>query len=698
MPVDTIQPSTLFIFQWLIIFTFILVGDGYFRTIIRNAKYGENLLSTLFHRLVFGMVLLIVTQFVASFIFSIFTILTVGYLLLGIALEIIHFSKTVIDRSFTLGELRNNFSKFLEDKNLVLFLIILCFVSIITSFSLSGYIGSTNHDAATHSFYTRIILEQQKIPITAQPFHDYFISYPLGVHTLLAAFVILGVPIYSVVIVSTSLLPLMSSIAAYSSFNMIFKSHSIAVISGSITGLCSRTIIAPLAWGGVTSGIANVFVLVFLGFSFQISMKHETTKSDLLLSSIILGTMPWLHPAAAIFAIIWLVVCFISSFFIAKQNKSNVKSYSKILKRWFALGIMTFIILLPYMLRILTSLSINNQGYPPDIPNLPSSGISNESRGLLALLGNIFVDIFGLSYYGSLFGSIYWIFPFSILAAIFIRYLKKSSLYQKHIITKNPTEQLYLYPTVFFWISLLFYIVVLYFLIPSLPINSTISVALQAIIVRLFYEANIFLIPLTSITLYAAFKSLEITCRERFYFSNMNNRRRRRIVTWVAVFIISSGTLIMAAPSVYNDSKLFYGRIISSQAMYNTLTSDDIYLMHWMVNHIPEGSTILVGYNDAGEYVSTVTGFRSIYEYAERIRSSTNYNNLLSIICTNPLNTSALPLLEEFNITHIFIGAKSQHFTSGQLGYTLNATDLQRAPWFRSVRIFGNATLLSFSP
>ncbi|MFW9888696.1 MAG: hypothetical protein ACFFER_10960 [Candidatus Thorarchaeota archaeon] len=603
-------------------------------------------------------------------------------------------------KNFSIQAQRRRIKEITSDTESLAFLILLFFITIVVSISLSGYVGSTNHDAATHTFYTRIILEQQKIPLTAEPFNSYVMSYPLGVHTVLASLVVIGSPIYSVVILSTALLPGLSAMAAYSISMAMFKSHNIAILSGIIAGLSSRTITAPLSWGGITSGLANVLLLVLLGFTYRIFVEKQLSSFDLIISAMITGLMPWLHPAAAVPTLCWCGVGFIAGILFHFQKRSDGNNIRIILKRWIVYVSISFAVLVPYLLRLIYSLSIPNQGYPIDVPNLPSTGLSTSAQALLSFLDfNYLLDMPSLSFYASSFGLMFWILPFALIAIPVELMIRKSDRYSRTRLFSNPKGDgsLPVFPTIILYVTMLVYLTFLRYVIPAMPSGSTITVAIQAITVRLFYEANLLMIPLVAFALGVAFEVSRMTYLELVLYTRLQKKNRQYLIACCTVLLLSSSAVVSVIPSTIGDLDLFYSRVRTSQSTYNTLTIDDVNLMLWMAENLPETSVILVGYNDAGEYVSAVTGFPTIYEYAERIRSSTNYNELLRIMTENPLNSSAIPLLESFEITHIFVGANPLVFSSGQLGYTFNATDLLRSPWIQQVGNFGNATLMRFA-
>lgn len=700
MSAVVLDPFVLFLYQWIFPLIFIVVGEGYYATLFRSKWLAEDMIQEIFYRYIFGLALLFLLHLLISSFLPIFSLLTVTYFLLGGILALLHIFKRFRNDELNLDMIRNRIRSVSSESEIVGFSIVLILLTILVSSSLSGYVASTNNDAATHTFYVRVLLEQQKIPLSVHPFHGYVISYPLGVHSLLASLVALGIPIHSVVLLSTSLLPVASALAAYTSFSTIFKVRTIGLLSGIIAGFSSRVIIAPLGWGGVPSGIANVFFLALLGFSYRIFIHRNVSRSSLISSAVITGLLPWLHPATAILAVIWCIACLacgLIDLLYDRRRSALFQSMKGILWQWVIFIAIAGLVLMPYLLNVSQLLSYPNQGYPPDVPRISSSGVDVAASSLLSILDfDFLLDFPSLVSFGAIFGLVSSIFPFSLIA-FFIEWLRRKHENSRTISIPSSGRRLHPFPVIVFYLVLIIYLMFIRNIVPNLPVGSVITAAIQGVFVRMFYNSNLLIIPLSSFVIYSVYKY----AGEAYSHVNMISKQRRSertsILTGGVVLLISLGFLIGMLSYVVTDSNLFYSRVKSSQAIYNSVTPDDIGLMLWMNDHLQNTDVVLVGYNDAGQYVSAVTGLRTIYEYAERIRTSLNYNELLRIISQNPLNSSALPLLEYYEITYIFVGAKTLEFSNVETSYSLNASDLIRAPWIYQVVNFGNATLLRFS-
>lgn len=699
MSVISIQPWTFFLFQWFSLGLFSLVGDGYHSAIFRSTETECDFFTKLFARFIIGIGLFIIMQLLMSWL-GFFSLISILYLLVGIALALHRlYSAYTLRQRHGLG-LHEKLKNMLDDPVNGLFWIALVLITVIVSVALSGYVGSTNHDAATHTFFTRVMLEQQRVPITTEPFNSYVISYPLGVHSIMALFVILGTPIYAVAILTSSLLPLSSALGAYSSINGLLESRTAGMIAGIITALASRAVVPTIGWGGLPFGLAIVFLFPMLSSVFAVIVEGKFTRSSLLFTAIIIGLTPWLHPAAAFFTIIWCSVCVIlkgTHLLLIRKRRFSGDSITSFTKRVISLGVLSIILVTPFLLRMFIILSVPNQGYPADVLSVEDTGLSESSIGTLATLDfNYLFNLVQLSLFGTHFGTVFWLASLTPLICVAMYYPKRTAQFQmnKH----SHHDELPLSPVAYLYSTLIIHLFVLKSVVPNLPLGNLITVAIQAIITRIFMLTNILLIPLVAFVLLASVNSMKLAAIHLDMYRKAASRRKRHVVSRMLVMAMCGLIIGTAAFNVVTDMDVYYSRVAFYQETFNIVTSADVELMIWMVDNLPDSSIVLVGYNDAGEYVSAVTGLKTVYEYAERIRSSLNYNTLLTILTDNPTNATAKALMDSFGITHVFIGANIGEWVGGQQGVVLNATHLLGAPWFSQLQNQGDAYLLEYTP
>lgn len=104
---------------------------------------------------------------------------------------------------------------------------------------------------------------------------------------------------------------------------------------------------------------------------------------------------------------------------------------------------------------------------------------------------------------------------------------------------------------------------------------------------------------------------------------------------------------------------------IAQSVVYSVTTQDDYDLMLWMKNHMSKDATILINPFDAGNYIPSVSHLKACYPYHSAGRLNSSYQRLLSLLFDQNLNSTALELMKYLGVDHVFVGSKVSYWWEG---------------------------------
>jgi len=172
-------------------------------------------------------------------------------------------------------------------------------------------------------------------------------------------------------------------------------------------------------------------------------------------------------------------------------------------------------------------------------------------------------------------------------------------------------------------------------------------------------------------------------------------KQKNAIRTLLAVVVLS--TLFLSSVNVFSplDNTITEREYLKG---HSVITMDDIVLQLWMKEHLPDSSRILISHADAGQYISVIAEkLNVIYEFGVPIplppySYMTEYQKLLKLLASSPDDHTTLELLQFFNITHIYVGAK--HIDAFPVG---DASALLSAKHYKVTYHVGDAWVFEYN-
>jgi len=609
--------------------------------------------------------------------------------------------------------------------SIVVFIIL--FYTVLLSFQLiMGYYGSTSDDAAWHTFNIRVLLDNPYALVSGstKPFAEFYHTYPPIPYALGAMIVaVLGVPIEKVVILFTAILLPLIVLSFYSTTMSLFKNDKIATIAVIISCFfTTQDLWGSLGWGGLPFLLSVYISVTAIGFITLLLEEEKNTCIKYFLLGVTLCITTQTYPIAFLITSSWLLIVIVIKG-LQKFTYRILNHEAIFPSRRALIGILApvchfllpFCFSIPYFYRLYNLFFvIPHSNYPLDIPFNQLGAVAANSTLMFQQLVNFnwLLDISALSnFFSVIFGKLPALSAYSLLVIVIlaiIYYLCRKTLppNEKSILKNFSVKLLQVYLLFLMLMVYLGFLSSLYF--GTIPVSSLFSVG------RVFRSIFIFGVILSSAVLCFFIYSVILATKIIRTKAGINIRASMRLPKIGTVHSRRTSMLIIMLLLLSNGFILndIYQRNLISDALpdfqkeitavksaletYRVIGYDDLLLMQSIRSNIPMESVILVSAGDAGQYLTSITQQKSIYEYSLR-RFSGSYENLMILMGVRPGSPLVLKGLLDYNISYIFIGSKPVTYALEEPSRVhLDYHKLAVSPYFVSVFNFSDAWLFKF--
>jgi hypothetical protein len=505
---------------------------------------------------------------------------------------------------------------------------------------VTNFVFGNVHDSSLYGLFVKLILQNRQIPATMLPYSTEGIYYPQAFFTMEAfAHLVTGLSLAEISLRVTPLFQALAVLGAYSLGRRIGPKNHLGVSFAWVFFAVSRW---PrlLVWGSnpFVGGFALYFVCIGLLFQLRNSEKNGNAMIGTSFTGILLGYLGAINlvflqalvPVVAIIAILRVRRM--------KQQSAHTQVRAAILLSLLVLGC-SLVVISPSVYKFMLSAQHggSNVGLPADLL-IPSA---NEAVSQVVFeLTEIYRGFFFLD----------WISPYRFLkfetallvsatmAVIFINIGRKEREIKDSIglilISLTSVALVLLVRTVGALISL------------SLTLILT-NWAETAIIM---FVSFCFFVCVLNVLIYNHIRGL-------VYRWHKPSSTKKVCVAALTLVVLSS----IYTPYIYylflHDSNYLTGQY----DIFCVTTQNDLELMQWMKQNMPKESVVLINPYDAGGFVPVVTDLKVIYPFIQS-RSSLSYLFLTSSLNQGNLSSTVYDMLDQRNITHVFIG---EHAMSG---------------------------------
>jgi hypothetical protein len=518
------------------------------------------------------------------------------------------------------------------------------------------FFGSVR-DTSIHSLFTQVLIENKQIPETEQPYSGAGIVYPQG-HTPIIAFstFILNYSPPEAVFFVTALFNALTVLGAYFLGKTVsgkwYMGMSLAFVFTFVASWPKY-----ITWG--SNALVIGFPFYFVCSSFLIYLAKDKFKiGEIFAIGILFGYLSVLHlelyqSLIASLFVLWLYV-------LLEKGKDRWVG----LQNFIVVFGLSLVVLSPFLYRALIfySYPFHNIGLPSDVeipPVQPSLSLVLNSITWLFnnLASNTLLIIFSV-----------FLFVASVLIIGRIR-RKKGFI---------PNGELCMIGTATFLGQLLIFGLAGVFL--SVPL----FYPQQLLLIVPFY----FFIAVFSTILYHFLSSRFSKILTKTNEAKLNTKK-----LWVSAvsFMLLVGVY---SPFLYQSIVLDAEGLYASYAVFAVTTRQDLQLILWIKENLSRSATILVNTFQSGTLIPSIANHRVVF-ISHALSNSVSYQKLVALLEGNSINATTMNLMQQFNITNVYVGAGVSPWDNGK--HEWNPNLFLGNPNFKLVKNFGDAYLFQFS-
>jgi hypothetical protein len=624
------------------------------------------------YRLFFGFVfiflfLLIFSAFSVPFVFS--TIIIVAAAVAGVSL---------FARSFKFKLPRIT----LREHGYIVLVFAMLFASLfLASTLIAGFYGSAIDDGADHTLMVRVVLDNPNALWTysTAPYANIPLNYPVATHVLSAFLLtIFSVSIQKIVLLVNALLPALIALSFYSTIKALFGSKILAIAGLVISAFFTVGLFfGALSWSGGPFLLSIFVTATGMSLMYVFMMKRKATVLNSFLLGLIFFIAIGTYPVALLVLTFWFILMVVYWSIVRLKDRSV--SFSK----WSFVKVFAF--LAPLSLSVPYLLFIYRNNINLIVAGGPDAASNTAAAVVKARMGfNWLLDMPALSNFFSQMGSLFFLVPLALISVvvIFILWVSKRKIVGVFARTFAVATLLVyaLLLSIMGYLALTLYLPINFMTAFLNPERVWAHLAIPAVILTIvvFFSCGyLFYVPL---------KRLFVGGKTKLA------RVRNKAIISIVLVVLVLGASFLAIP-VVNTQKVVFDETRNRLGLIQIVKLDDLQLMSWIKENIPTNGSILVSWGDSGQYLAAITQHQTFSLYSR----TTNYTVLMSILTANASDPKAIPLLEKYNVSYVYIGSTAVYPLEGGNRRQFNATQLLTTPYFTMSKQVGNAWLFKFN-
>ena len=484
--------------------------------------------------------------------------------------------------------------------------------------SIQNLVLGSIHDTSLHALLTTLILENNQIPETHQPYVSGAVIYPLGSHVLFAYLsMFLKLEPSKVILIATPFFNAMSVLGAYYLGKEI-KGQEVGLIFAFVLAFVSMW---PLyvAWGAnpfVTGLPLFLVCLSLVPHLFSIAVRVGV--KEIITAGILVGYLASLHLVLAEIviatAVLWWLWARGFSFLRKLRSINRVLLFVGVSLIPISVFIFRFLYYFSYPSR--------NVGLPNDLLTYGKSPLSPPSGPplvhALTHMQEVLLYNFNINPYQVL--RCFWLGLATLGLGVPIFFILK----------KRDVGDVEKFTLFVFAGSLLLVLMALVH-----PFEEVID---HGKIWLIMYIAICFLVGM-----------LTLRVRQRFFKIFIKNPIKKVMVLLLFFSIVYVPFICYR---VVEDPYMLRG----IYGLYSVTTDDDYRLMWWMRDNLRRNSIVLINPYEAGTFIPSVSNVKVIYPFTSHVTSG-SYLYLVDLIRLGAFNETTYDLMKNFNLTHLFVGS-----------------------------------------
>lgn len=496
---------------------------------------------------------------------------------------------------------------------------------------IANFVFGSIHDTSIHALYVELILENGQIPATHQPYLPAAIIYPQGAHVVFAySCYILGLIPPKAVFYASPLFNAMTVLAAYYLGKKIHPTRNLGLIFAFVMAFVSM-------WPKFVTWGSNPFIMGFPLFLVCLSflpslpvLLDENKLREIFVIGILLGYLASIHLAfyevIIASAMLWLLI---------EASRKPKKIYK--IGNFLIMCIFSILLMAPFLYRFVKYYPYpgHNIGLPSDIvvdvKSPPDPRGTPSHPPLISILMNFPMWLF----------SCYNIHPYPDLRVLWIGLVSASVLTLFFSLRKKRAlyvaERIAL---IAFGAGLLLDVCAYIFpLIPwgriSLVIYVSACLLIAVFTVRLYFTLRIFF--------------------PRIFCIIKRNKKKVFVTRFMASLLVVSALFV---PFVYYTISYDPQELQTVYNIFAVTTESDYEIMMWMKHNLYDNAIILISPYESGGFIPSVSQKKAIFPLSAYWFSH-SYRRIIDLIHQRVINETTYELMNNFEITHIFVGSRA---------------------------------------
>jgi hypothetical protein len=163
-------------------------------------------------------------------------------------------------------------------------------------------------------------------------------------------------------------------------------------------------------------------------------------------------------------------------------------------------------------------------------------------------------------------------------------------------------------------------------------------------------------------------------------------------------FIVGLTIFFILVPFIYyggiNEEKYLAGQV----GYFDAMTNDDLALIQWMQENIPNNSTVLVHMFDGGVYLAPLAGYKTLFVPLITLSNANpDYRKILDSIASGELTPEIYEKLQKYGFEYLFIGSKISPHGADLNWPHWNAEAVHGNPNFKLIHSVGSSYLFGIN-
>lgn len=501
---------------------------------------------------------------------------------------------------------------------LAVFIMFIIFL-VINLIPASAQVLGSVRDESIHSLSVQVILENNQVPLTMQPYLKEGIIYPQAAHVIFAfASYILNMEIPKVVFYTTILFKALSVLGAYFLGKKLGSGKAYSLGLSFVFAFMSSWPLS-VVWGGNPFLVGFPFFLVCLGVLFSsryFRVRHSLT--ELIIIAVLFG-----YTGAIIISYLEVLVMIVSLVLIYSVARRCAGARRSLFYSVVVFSV-SLLIVGPFIFRFFAFYQ-----YPGHNIGIPSDFAGWTSQQL---------------YFSQ---ALQWAYenlsPYVLLRAITILLLVGfAALLWKTKEYGNVKSAIAFALAIFTAATFLSFIS---FLLGG--DFGIISWGHQGIIISI--SINILMMTFL--------KKLAESCRKIKSLVRVFSKEFYA-TTFLTIALLSLAT----GPFLYYRFLADPESLKGAYGMFAVTTQSDYDLMLWMKDNLTSNAVVLINQYEAGLYIPAISHHRIVVPWGASSLSR-SYQKLVGLLKNNTLNVTTYQLMHHWNVSYVFVGAQAMYGT-----------------------------------